>query len=210
MWSEKPLLALTLVGDRPLTSSIEKVLHSALTLVVQEEENGAQSVVTPGSLSQMVTEHGTRLVSKAWARVLGSELGVNQVAAEAAFWPAHSLPLHVWEWPSPPPIINRYCTILPYLSNVEEGGETVFPLAELSAESSSQNVIRTGMPECSQGLVVKPHQGDAAFFYHRQPNGNLDFKSEHGGCPPVRGVKYAINGFMWNVPWIQGLSFMGM
>jgi len=48
------------------------------------------------------------------------------------------------------------------------------------------------------GLLVRPVAGGAALFYHRLPDGRLDELSMHGGCPPVRGTKYAINGFTWN------------
>jgi hypothetical protein len=97
---------------------------------------------------------------------------------------------------------NRHATLLPYLSNVEEGGETVIPNAihpELYLGKNFSYPVRPGMNECSKGLVISPQLGSASLFYHRTPTGELDVLALHGGCPPQRGIKYAINGFTWNV-----------
>ena len=36
-------------------------------------------------------------------------------------------------------------------------------------------------------------RGEAVLFYDVTPAGDLDHKSEHGGCPVLEGVKWAAN-----------------
>lgn len=55
-------------------------------------------------------------------------------------------------------------------SDVEEGGETVFPNA--TAKGSA--------PSAKSGISVKPKMGDALLFWSMKPDGSLDPKSLHG------------------------------
>lgn len=108
---------------------------------------------------------------------------------------------------------NRHATILPYLSDVEEGGETVLPNAkhpEAFLGEGYRYPHYPGAPECSQGLLLKPRKGSATMFYHRLPNGDVDELSLHAGCPPTKGIKYAINGFTWSAPAEFGISHYGL
>lgn len=79
---------------------------------------------------------------------------------------------------------QRVASVLLYLSNVEEGGETMFPF------ENSQN-IGTGYDykKCI-GLKVKPRQGDALLFYSTFINGTIDTTSLHGSCPVIKGQKW--------------------
>jgi hypothetical protein len=114
----------------------------------------------------------------------------------------HQAPL-----PSPPTERNRILTILPYLSHVEEGGETVFPDAEEPGYFGPNTLVRPGMEACSEGAFVPPKKGSAALFYHLLGNGLRDSKCTHGGCPPLKGDKYAINMFCWNHEVGAGLKY---
>ena len=52
--------------------------------------------------------------------------------------------------------------------------------------------------DAGEGLVVAPKRGDALLFYSQSPTGHLDPNSYHGGCPVLRGEKWASNVWVWN------------
>ena len=64
---------------------------------------------------------------------------------------------------------QRVYTVMLYLNDVEEGGETEFPKA---------------------GLKVKPEIG-TVLFWHDMVDGVPYTKSEHGGMAPIKGEKWA-------------------
>ncbi|KAB1208485.1 Prolyl 4-hydroxylase subunit alpha-1 [Morella rubra] len=79
---------------------------------------------------------------------------------------------------------QRVASFLLYLSNVEEGGETMFPF-----ENGSNIGIGYDYRKCI-GLKVKPRQGDGLLFYSVFPNGTIDRTSLHGSCPVINGEKW--------------------
>jgi prolyl 4-hydroxylase len=70
---------------------------------------------------------------------------------------------------------QRICTLLVYLNDVQEGGETVFPRA---------------------GWSIQPRAGNAIYFESCNRRGQLDPQSLHGGQPVVRGEKWIVTKWM--------------
>lgn len=84
---------------------------------------------------------------------------------------------------------QRMATVLMYLSDVEEGGETIFPAAKGNVSAVPW---WNELSECGKrGLAVKPKMGDALLFWSMRPDATLDSSSLHGGCPVISGNKWS-------------------
>lgn len=65
-----------------------------------------------------------------------------------------------------------------YRSDVEEGGETIFPAAKANFSSVP---YWNELSECGKGgLAVRPKMGDALLFWSMKPDATLDPSSLHG------------------------------
>ncbi|KAK4848809.1 hypothetical protein QYF36_017644 [Acer negundo] len=83
-----------------------------------------------------------------------------------------------------PQTSQRMASFLLYLSDIEEGGETMFPFEGGSNMNSGYDFRK-----CI-GLKVKPRRGDGLLFYSLFPNGTIDQTSLHGSCPVIKGEKW--------------------
>lgn len=77
---------------------------------------------------------------------------------------------------------QRISTLVLYLSDVEEGGETVFP---------------------DIGLSVSPKKGSAVYFEYGNSLGQLDPLSLHGGKPVRKGEKWIATRWMRQRPFVK-------
>jgi prolyl 4-hydroxylase len=110
---------------------------------------------------------------------------------------------------------QRVASFLLYLTDVEEGGETMFPY-EVSANIifyiflvADYNASCTDLQNWENmnigydyekciGLKVKPRKGDGLLFYSLAVNGTIDPTSLHGSCPVIKGEKWVAT------KWIRG------
>ena len=78
----------------------------------------------------------------------------------------------------------RWSTLLLYLNQGMEGGDTCFP-RYVNAETTGK-------------LCVTPEIGKAVLFYDKLPDGNMDDFSQHAAEPVRKGEKWLINMWTWN------------
>lgn len=83
---------------------------------------------------------------------------------------------------------QRIATMLMYLSDNVEGGETYFPMAGSGECSCGGKMVK--------GLSVKPIKGDAVLFWSMGLDGQSDPKSIHGGCEVLSGEKWSATKWM--------------
>eukprot|EP00898_Chlorokybus_atmophyticus_P001903 jgi/Chlat1/2713/Chrsp180S02878 len=86
-----------------------------------------------------------------------------------------------------PQASQRMASMLLYLTDVEEGGETIFPKEGMTAKEMEGPI---DYKSCAKGLKVKPSQGDMLLFYSLHPDHGFDKAALHGGCPVIKGEKW--------------------
>ncbi|XP_078355780.1 transmembrane prolyl 4-hydroxylase-like [Oculina patagonica] len=102
----------------------------------------------------------------------------------------------------------RFITILYYLNNVKEGGETAFPVADNSTislkelENPLSDDFNLSINCHTANLVLPPKKGTAIMWYNNfiDPDsgllGDLDRYSIHGGCDVIKGEKWIANNWL--------------
>ncbi|OIW12813.1 hypothetical protein TanjilG_24746 [Lupinus angustifolius] len=83
---------------------------------------------------------------------------------------------------------QRIATMLMYLTDNVEGGETYFPMAGSGDCSCGGKIV--------QGLSVKPTKGNAVLFWSMGLDGQSDPNSVHGSCEVLSGEKWSATKWM--------------
>ncbi|KAL9247443.1 hypothetical protein vseg_020875 [Gypsophila vaccaria] len=83
---------------------------------------------------------------------------------------------------------QRVATMLMYLSDNVEGGETYFPMAGSGQCTCGKKTVT--------GMSVKPTKGNAVLFWSMGLDGQSDPTSVHGGCEVISGEKWSATKWM--------------
>jgi len=138
-------------------------------------------------------------------QVLRYELKQAYISHMDSF-PLHTSTDHNWD-PSKGGT-NRFATLLVYLSDVDEGGQTVFPNVPVETPTPVPEVAdklfksgsweKTLVNDCYSKLSIQPKKGSALLFYSQDAKGSINRMALHGGCPVLNGTKWAANLWFWN------------
>ncbi|KAL6573021.1 putative prolyl 4-hydroxylase 9 [Orobanche hederae] len=163
---------------------------SALALRPGETANNTEGIRTSSGMFMSASEDKTGLLAQIDAKiakvtmipwthgesynVLRYEIGQRYQSHYDAFNPVEYGPQKS----------QRVASFLLYLSDVKEGGETMFPFENGENMDDSYDFRK-----CI-GLKVKPRRGGGLLFYSLFPNGTIDPTSLHGSCPVIKGEKW--------------------
>ncbi|KAG2446779.1 hypothetical protein HYH02_008339 [Chlamydomonas schloesseri] len=96
----------------------------------------------------------------------------------------------------------RVATVLIYLNEPDEGGETAFPTSEW-VNPQLARTLGANFSACAKNHVAfAPKRGDALLFWSINPDGTTeDNHASHTGCPVLSGVKWTAT------KWIHARPF---
>ena len=114
----------------------------------------------------LIEDPASHAINRRLAALTGTTVDRGEPLHILRYRPGQQYRPHV-DWLPPPN--RRIITVLVYLNDDYEGGETEF--------------VKTG-------LRVRGRKGDALTFVSALPNGELDPLSEHAGLPVTSGTKY--------------------
>jgi prolyl 4-hydroxylase len=105
---------------------------------------------------------------------------------------------------------QRLATVLVILDEPEAGGETIF----LREGKNGDKRVVTDWSDCSAtagGYRYAPRSGDALLFFSLTPDGQIDPRSLHGGCPVIGAgkKKRVLTKWIHNKPISAGWASSG-
>lgn len=89
----------------------------------------------------------------------------------------------------------RIATVLLYLRDTVEGGETAFPASNQWIDPALRDRMGPFSDCAKDSVAAKPKKGDALLFFSLKTDGQHDSASLHAGCPVVKGTK--LTGTIW-------------
>ena len=104
---------------------------------------------------------------------------------------------------------QRGATVLLYLEEPEEGGETAFPDAKPLPETKADFLAKKDtFSACGwndgDGFSVKPKKGSAVLFFSFHINRTSDALAGHASCPTLRGTKFTATKWIHESPFSTG------
>ena len=87
---------------------------------------------------------------------------------------------------------QRMASVISYLTDVAEGGETIFPNGIfLKRGDGADREHDEGSSDCVKDqLMVRPSRGDAVFFFNTDTATHDNMDSFHASCPVIQGEKW--------------------
>lgn len=178
---------------------VRSVTHVGGEVTINEGRTSHQTWLDQkdNNLVNEINERALRLIRM-------ESIGLHEQMQVAKYDEGGHYGAHLDAWPQNPVRgpKNRFITLLIYLNDVEEGGETAFPVAgdDVSVDPSAPFQVH----ECTDvPLKVEPKKGRAVLFYNLKPPlhmlGRRDLNSRHTGCPVKKGHKWIANLWYWNM-----------
>uniref|UniRef100_UPI00358FAE62 transmembrane prolyl 4-hydroxylase n=1 Tax=Myxine glutinosa TaxID=7769 RepID=UPI00358FAE62 len=106
-------------------------------------------------------------------------------------------PTHFKQWEQREQAPPRYITAILYLTNITEGGETMFPVADNQTYNAQDTLpLLEASHACEHGnLRISPQAGSLLLWYNYLPDGKgwvgeQDEFGLHTGCPVKQGMKW--------------------
>lgn len=110
--------------------------------------------------------------------------------------------------------VARPATMLIYLNDVEEGGETIFPVGRTDCGAVWRKHPTTGedvygakfcceSPELDTPDTIRltAKQGRAVMFFSHDPTGDVQPRSHHIACPIIKGEKWVVQRWLRYEPY---------
>eukprot|EP01052_Picozoa_sp_SAG31_P039337 SAG31_NODE_5434_length_2541_cov_11.784091_2_plen_280_part_00 len=141
-----------------------------------------------------------RLVEQRAADVTGMTVDEQEAIQIVRYYPGQKYSYHT-DFALPPQFSqtsNRLLTLFVYLTDVEAGGETHFPLANNPSAQEHQFPPFSDSCDLSQGIHAKPKKGDALLWYTMRVDNQKagkegkEARALHAGCPVHEGLKIAV------------------
>eukprot|EP00929_Paragymnodinium_shiwhaense_P107163 TRINITY_DN73227_c0_g1_i2.p1 TRINITY_DN73227_c0_g1~~TRINITY_DN73227_c0_g1_i2.p1 ORF type:complete len:549 (+),score=98.84 TRINITY_DN73227_c0_g1_i2:207-1853(+) len=112
--------------------------------------------------------------------------------------------------------VGRPATLITYLEDAEEGGETLFPVGRNDCTPEWREDPKTGEKiwgvrwccmtpglDASETVRVRPKKGRSVLFYSHTPDGRIDGNAKHAACPVTKGEKWIAQRWLRFEPYQQ-------